>query len=83
MISFISENWGLDGVDVFLLVEARFRIIENKESALDNFCNLLPPPAREFAPSFVLLCCTPATQDPFVVDGLSAERGLNISTVEL
>ena len=68
---------------MFLFVEARFRIIENKESALDSFCNLLPPPVRALAFSLVLFCCVPATQDPFVAVEFSAERGLNVSTVEL
>ena len=69
---------------MFRLFEARFLIIENKESALDSFCNLLPPPALEllFTESPLLFCCDPATQDPFVAVEFRADRGLNARTVE-
>ena len=41
-----SDNCGLDGVDVLMRLEAKFFIMDIKESALEIFCNLcicLPP----------------------------------------
>lgn len=53
LISPFSDNCGLDGVDVLIRLEAKFFIIDIKESALEIFCNLcmcLLPPALDFPP---------------------------------
>ena len=64
---------------MFRVPEARFRIIEKSESALDNFCNLLLLPPRLLALSFATIL--EPTHPPFVL-GLSADRGLRASIVE-
>ena len=33
----LSDNWGEEGEDILILEEARFLIIESRESALDIF----------------------------------------------
>ena len=49
LISPFSDNCGLDGVDVLMRFEAKFFIMDIKESALEIFCNLCMclPPALE------------------------------------
>ena len=74
MRSFISENPGLDGVEVFLLLEAKFLIIENNESALDNLCSLFGPTVRA-----LLLLFDVNPQEPLAELAFIADKGLKVS----